>query len=640
MTGKTTAFKIAERIASAIIISLIIQIFCLVSCKAEKRNEILSGSDLSSAISTATFRGNVAHTGAFEEREGAAFGGVRWLTKTGAAVRSSPVVADGALYVGSSDGNLYAYDSESGELRWMFEAGSSIVSTPAFAANVVYFATRDGRLVAVETLSGKPLWTVKAEEPDAPLAWGYESGDFFTSSPTVVGNKIFWGGGDGFLYALDRLSGKRLWNLKTGGRIRSTPAVGADGSVYVGSFDGKLYAAEGETGKLKWVYETEGASLNSADFGYDRRSIQSSPAIWKDTVLVGARDGFLYAVDARAGTLKWRFDHKISWVNSSPAVKDGKVYAGSSDGRFINCVDIETGAEVWRFKTDSLVWSSPAVSENYLYAGDWAGNLYVLNLANGKEAWRFQSGNRILSSPFLRAGNIYFGDDGGRIFALRTDRKIPLKKAVFWDAEYAKGAVLNSHEKIRDYFQANGYEVLDAGKLAAYLQERINDRNPSVIVFAIDYLPKTLGENNKGNSPLKDYLSAGGKAVWLGIPPQMWEKDLQTGQFASMKMNRPVTASLLGVSHLRGNFDNNSAIVTPEGKKWGLDGWRLSNWSADIETVTTALAIDEQGLAAAWVKNYGGAEGTGFVRVPVIEGSNKNPTNLLELKFAAEYFPK
>jgi hypothetical protein len=55
----------------------------------------------------------------------------------------------------------------------------------------------------------------------------------------------------------------------------------------------------------------------------------------------------------------------------------------------------------------------------------------------------------------------------------------------------------------------------------------------------------------------------------------------------------------------------------------------LSNWSAEPSGVTTVLAEDEQGLAAAWVRRYGGPEGTGFIRIPIVETASGNPTNLL-----------
>lgn len=116
--------------------------------------------------------------------------------------------------------------------------------------------------------------------------------------------------------------------MKTDGRVRGSPAV--DGStVFVGSFDGRIYALDAVTGKVRRHYDTDGVTLNSGDYGFDRRSIQSSPVVANGTVFVGARDGFIYALAASDAKLRWRYDHKISRINASSAVVDGTLYAGT-----------------------------------------------------------------------------------------------------------------------------------------------------------------------------------------------------------------------------------------------------------------------------------------------------------------------
>jgi outer membrane protein assembly factor BamB len=585
------------------------------------------------------FLNGPSHAGVYQSAEVKSFGGLQWRVQTGGAVRSSPTLSGGIVYVGSSDGYLYALDAKTGAEVWRFNAASPVTSTPAVAGGNVYLGTYDGRFMALKAGSGEVVWTVKTGS-EAPLAWGYESGDFFTSSPTVFDGRVLFGSGDGALYAVEGGTGRQLWKFETGGRVRSTPAVDG-GTVYVGSFDGSLYAVDLLSGQLKWRYDTEGKGLNSGDFGYDRKSIQSSPAVADGAVYFGARDGFLYAVNAADGKLRWRFDQQISWVNSSPAVADGHIYAGSSDGRFVQCVDARTGKEVWRLKTESLVWSSPALAGQMLYVGDWAGNLYALNRSTGTEAWRYRAQKRVLSSPLVADGRLYFGSDDGAVYAINSGGGAPLKRAVFWDADYVKPVTFRSHEALRDYLKANDYEVLNAQALAQFLNERLSDRAPSVVVFAIDYLPQTVGPDATGRSLFRKYLDAGGKVVWVGMPPMLWTADLQTGQRDIKKIDREAAERLLGVGHKRGNFDANTARATAEGMKWGLTGWWLSNWSADPGAAgTTVLAEDEQGLAAAWVRRYGGPEGTGFIRLPIVETAGGTPTNLPVIKTAAERLPK
>jgi len=59
----------------------------------------------------------------------------------------------------------------------------------------------------------------------------------------VVDTTIYVGSDDGRLYAVDATTGEKLWDILTGGKVTSSPAV-ADGIVYIGSHDGNVYAIE------------------------------------------------------------------------------------------------------------------------------------------------------------------------------------------------------------------------------------------------------------------------------------------------------------------------------------------------------------------------------------------------------------
>jgi eukaryotic-like serine/threonine-protein kinase len=612
-----------------IFIVLLMPVFaCTLMAQPDSRNN-----------SAVMFRSEANHSGVFQTEEVKTFGGLQWRFQTNGTVNSSPVIFGKALYIGSSDGFVYVLDAVSGVEKWRFNANSPINSAPAVQNNNVYITTRDGRLLAINISTQKLLWEFKSGA-EIPFAWGHESGDFYISSPTVFDNKIFFGGGDGFLYAVNAESGRELWKFKTKGRIRSTPAVNKN-IVYVGSFDGDLYAIDAVSGQLKWRFETEGSHLNSAEFGFDRKSIQSSPAVTADNkVIFGSRDGFIYAVDAMTGKELWRVDHDSSWINSSPACVGGFVYAGTSDGKFVEAINTQDGKVAWRLNTDGIVWSSPAIAGNYLYVSDGAGVVYTVDRKTGKELWRYRVQRRVFSSPLVDNGRLYFGSDDGGLYALNSSDSEPLKRAVFWDADYVKGANFRSHEALRDFLKSSDFEVLDTQKTTEFFHQRIKDHVASVVVFAIDHLPKQLSGTNGEVALMRSYLESGGKVVWVGAPPLIWERDLKTGQREYAMVNREATEKLLGIDHQASNFDPYNCKVTGDGTKWGLSGWWLCNWSVDPKKVTTVLMISEQGLASAWVKGYGGAPGTGFVRIPINETGNGTPLNLVEIKTVAEYMPK
>jgi len=335
-------------------------------------------------------------------------------------------VTGSTVYVGSNDKHLYALDRESGRVHWTFDAKSPVASSPAVVGDLIAFTSADGHLFALDAATGRLRWQL-ATGPVIPFPWGYESGDLWTSSPTFADGLLLVGAGDGALYAVDARAGKVRWRLQTEGRIRSSPAV-ADGVVYVGSADGRFYAADLRSGRERWHFDTEGRTLESARFGFDRRTIQSSPAIAGDLVLFGARDGFLYALDRSTGRQRWRYDYKVSWVNGSPAVADGVVYVGTSDTRFVNALDLASGTERWRFLAKGIVWSSAAVAGDALVVGDGGGLLHVLDRSTGKEHWQLAVGAGIFSSPVVADDMIYFGSHDGGVYAVRagpTSKSVP-----------------------------------------------------------------------------------------------------------------------------------------------------------------------------------------------------------------------
>jgi len=209
-----------------------------------------------------------------------------------------------------------------------------------------------------------------------------------------------------FTSALDQPAGSKLWDFFTGTPIQSSPAVGADGTVYFGADNGKLYAFDPQ-GQGKWEFPTGDA-------------IVASPAITVDgTVVVGSLDGQLYAVGAD-GVERWRFraDGKIV---ASPAIgRNGVLHFGSMQNT-VYAVSPD-GAKVWEFTADDAIVASPAVGrDGTTYAVSLAGTLYALDLA-GKPKWKFKAGEKVNSSPALAAdGTIYFGAFDGHVYAINPN---------------------------------------------------------------------------------------------------------------------------------------------------------------------------------------------------------------------------
>jgi outer membrane protein assembly factor BamB len=592
----------------------------------------LPGVAWAQAAPPAMFRGGPEHRGVYAASGGTAFAGLVWRVQTAGPVRSSPTVAGDAVYVGSDDGTLYALDRRTGTVRWRRAFAGGVSSTPAAAAGLVFVATTD-QCVALDGRDGAERWRVPFGR-ELGFPWGHESGDRYRSSPVVAGDALVIGAGDGVLRAVDAATGAIRWTHDLGAVIRSSPAV-ADGIVFVGAADGSVYAVDLATGRRRWRFDTEGRALQSANFGFDRRTVQSSPAVADGRVFIGARDGFFYAIDAVSGKQLWRGDHKVSWINASPAVQGDLTIVGSSDGRFVQAVDVASGSERWRAATGGIVWGSAAVAGGVAYVGDGTGTLYALDVTTGTERWQWRAGGGLFSSPVLADSTIYVGSDDGGVYAIALTAGPALRRAVFWDSTLVAQAFFRGHDPVRRWLADHGYAVLGAFGLAAWLENRVSDGAPSVLVSALDVLPSDVA------APLRRYLDAGGKVVWLGTPPLLWPRRAD-GSLSLADVDRAATERLLGVRHERGNFDPHGAVPTEAGRQWGLESWWIANWGADPASVTTVLARDDEGLAAAWVRRYVDRPGTGFVRLYGVDwgaAAGRSPSPL-SVQIAAELFPR
>jgi len=346
------------------------------------------------AADSGTFRGNAQHTGVYDAAGVPKFSGVKWTFKTEGQVIASPAVHGDTVYVGSTGGTLYAIDRASGASKWQYAIKSRIASSPAVAGGLVYFGAFDGNFYAVSETNGQLKWKFQTggehrftaqhlhglmpENETMPDPW-----DCYLSSPLVWNGGVFFGSGDGNIYALDAATGTLKWKFKTGNVVHASPAI-ADGVVFLGSWDSFLYALDATTGAEKWRFQTGVDPVN-----HNQQGIQSSAAIADGMVYFGCRDGHLYAVDQQTGAMKWNYDAKHSWVLNSPAVSRGKVYFATSDTGLLYAADAKTGAIAFSVNWGWPMFSSPAIAGDMLYIGSTAGTLNAVNLSDGSKGWSF-----------------------------------------------------------------------------------------------------------------------------------------------------------------------------------------------------------------------------------------------------------
>jgi outer membrane protein assembly factor BamB len=342
-----------------------------------------------------TFHGNVTRSGVFSGPEPRQFHRVKWKFPTGNRIVGSAVTDGKAIYFGSDDGNVYAVDPDSGHQIWKYPTKGPVSSTPAIANGMIYVVSFDGKLYALDAAAGTTKWKFATEGErrfEAKNLHGMEPKnqtipdvfDTYLSSPLVVDDTVFFGSGDGNVYAVHADNGELKWKFKTGDVVHASPAY-ADGLIYVGSWDSYFYAVDAATGKERWRFHGGEDPTIHNQVGF-----QSSAAVVGGTVYTGCRDSNVYALDAATGKEKWSNFNDLSWVNTTPAVADGKVYFGTSDSKLFKIVDAATGKELAKQVDKANIFSSPAVVGNTVLIGITNGTLAARDAKNGELLWEYE----------------------------------------------------------------------------------------------------------------------------------------------------------------------------------------------------------------------------------------------------------
>ncbi len=304
--------------------------------------------------------------------------------------------------------------------RWCLRAGRSamlMLGLIAGAARAQSDGAQRWNFTTLSTSQAGAILSSPAVAADGTVYIGVEVGS--SGSATSSGR----------LFALTPAGGQK-WVFPTGDWVDSTPVVAADGTVYFGSWDGNLYALRPD-GSLKWSYRAGTFLSASAALGSD------------GTIYFGGGNGNFYALNPD-GTLKWIFP-TLYWIDSAPAVApDGTIYVGSLDNTLYALSP--DGTEKWHYTTGNDVISSPALAaDGTIYVGSRDLKLYAFTPA-GNVKWTFQTNDTIEASPVLGAdGTIYVPTTGGRIIAVRPDGterwRYPAAGATALNALYSTPAV-------------------------------------------------------------------------------------------------------------------------------------------------------------------------------------------------------
>ena len=137
-------------------------------------------------------------------------------------VQCTPTIANGRVYVGSGDSRLYALAVESGGQYWFYSTSDAIFAQPLVIGSTVYLASSGQSLSAVDAISGQARWELRTRSP-------------LIFPPQPVGDALlFAASADPTLYAVQRETGRLLWQLDTGDWLAAAPAADRPDTLSVG----------------------------------------------------------------------------------------------------------------------------------------------------------------------------------------------------------------------------------------------------------------------------------------------------------------------------------------------------------------------------------------------------------------------
>lgn len=313
-----------------------------------------------------------------------------WRYPLGAGTWAPPLSEGGVIYVGGGDGRFHAVRASDGSPLWVWPGTQAIDSRAALDDSAVYFLDTRFNLFALDRQTGSFRWRLPLHNeflagcsaPDNPTF------NHRTSTPLLHDGTLYVGSSDGGLYAVNPADGAVRWRHDARAPVYSGIAAQGDDGLLFGTMDGSVVRLDRHTRRETLRLKTGGG-------------VVTTPTVVGNRLVAGSRDYLLHAFDLPAGSPAWQFSYWFSWIESTPAVRDGLLYLGGSDFARVSAIDPATGRARWSTVVHGLTWGTPLVTERHVFAGtvnqnlpgtliDHRAGLVKLDRTTGAVLWRLE----------------------------------------------------------------------------------------------------------------------------------------------------------------------------------------------------------------------------------------------------------
>ena len=247
-------------------------------------------------------------------------GSVAWETKLDTTILSKPVVDDGLVIARSIDDKVYGISTFDGEVKWTISRSSPSLtlvgeSTPLMIQGLVFVGFSDGTLAALDAKTGRALW-------DFPIAFPQGTNELenlsdVDTTPLLVGSSIYVSSTQDVTYSLDIEKQDIAWSEEAS----SIHALAFDAAhLYISDREGVIHQLDRATGEKVW--SQNGLRLFST----------SAPISIGSYVAVGDGDGNLYTINKSDGSFAGRHSLGAKSIVGDPIVESDSVLFIDSSG--------------------------------------------------------------------------------------------------------------------------------------------------------------------------------------------------------------------------------------------------------------------------------------------------------------------
>jgi outer membrane protein assembly factor BamB len=234
----------------------------------------------------------------------AATGAEGWRQGTSTPIHAAPNVADGRVFVVSTDNELLTYATANGTPGWTYQAliePARILSapSPAISGDTVVSGFASGELVALRTTNGNDLWSEALSRASRTNALS-EIRDI-SGRPVIYKGDVFAVSHSGVFSATDLRTGQARWSLPV---TAITSPWAAGDVVYVVDKSGQVICVARESGAVYWIRDlNEGLALTKRQ----KKKYAKHPRLWSTPILASGRlitvssDGEAVALNPKTG---------------------------------------------------------------------------------------------------------------------------------------------------------------------------------------------------------------------------------------------------------------------------------------------------------------------------------------------------